>query len=45
MAGAQPFQILLCCILLLTESILLPFLIHLSLALSTAILKCSTILK
>lgn len=35
MAGAIPFGILLCYMSLLTESILLPFLIHLSLAIST----------
>jgi len=35
MIGAIPFGILLCCMALLTNSIVLPFLIHLSLALST----------
>ena len=35
MIGAIPFGILLCCMALLTNSIILPFLIHLSLALST----------
>lgn len=35
MIGAIPFGILLCCMSLLTNSIILPFLIHLSLALST----------
>ncbi len=35
MIGAIPFGILLCCMALLTGSIILPFLIHLSLALST----------